>query len=181
MVTTRNPEQMRARLLQAAANVLMTDGPALSLESVARGAGVSKGGLLHHFPSRDALLTGLAADLSRRFQARVEAAYEEEQPARPGAWLRAYIHASFQDEEQDLALMLALAPLLPDTASLEDLQREQRPLMEALQADGLGAARAHAIRAACDGYWLGQVLPLTRLDGAERDALRDELLAWTRA
>ena len=50
----------RDRVLDAYTAHVVTSGPeAVTLEAVARGAGVSKGGLLYHFPSKDALLGGL--------------------------------------------------------------------------------------------------------------------------
>lgn len=54
----------RDRLLDAAAAVLLRDGAhALTLEAVAAQAGVSKGGLLYHFGSRQALIAGLTERL----------------------------------------------------------------------------------------------------------------------
>ena len=57
-------EQTRARIRVAAAKVIERDGAGhLTLEKVAAEAGVSKGGLLYHYPSKDALLQGLLDDL----------------------------------------------------------------------------------------------------------------------
>jgi len=48
-------------LLLAAANKVVVDRgvDALTLDAVACQAGVSKGGLLHHFPSKEALITAM--------------------------------------------------------------------------------------------------------------------------
>ncbi|MCX5496899.1 helix-turn-helix domain containing protein, partial [Kaistia dalseonensis] len=47
-------------MLEAAALVAQDIGPGhLSLEAVAERAGISKGGLLYHFPTKQALLSGL--------------------------------------------------------------------------------------------------------------------------
>ncbi|MGN6551670.1 MAG: TetR family transcriptional regulator [Pararhizobium sp.] len=57
-----NEERMpaRERILSAAAEVAKELGPArLSLEAVAARAGVSKGGLLYHFPSKGKLMEAL--------------------------------------------------------------------------------------------------------------------------
>ncbi|WP_326601007.1 TetR/AcrR family transcriptional regulator [Rhodococcus sp. PD04] len=51
----------RAKLLDAFVTILLEQGErAATLEAVAATAGVSKGGLLYHFPSKDALVEGLA-------------------------------------------------------------------------------------------------------------------------
>jgi AcrR family transcriptional regulator len=56
----------RDRLLDAAERVVVESGAThLTLDAVAKSAGVSKGGLLYHFPSKEALLESM---LSRHFK-----------------------------------------------------------------------------------------------------------------
>ena len=56
----------RDRLLDAAERVVVESGAThLTLDAVAKSAGVSKGGLLYHFPSKEALLEGM---LTRHFE-----------------------------------------------------------------------------------------------------------------
>jgi AcrR family transcriptional regulator len=56
----------RDRILDAYESVLITLGPAaVTLDGVAAEAGVSKGGLLYHFGSKDALLDGLLGRMKR--------------------------------------------------------------------------------------------------------------------
>ncbi|PNY80276.1 TetR/AcrR family transcriptional regulator [Deinococcus koreensis] len=179
MARTRDPEQTQARLLQAAAEAVLELGPTFSLDAVARAAGVSKGGLLHHFPSREALVTALTRDLLRRFTARVSAIHGSGEP-QPGAWLRAYIEVSFQEDAQERALILALSPLLNATQVMEQLAPELAEPVQAARTDGVPGGRAQAVRLACDGYWSGQLVLATRLDAAESAALKEELLSWTR-
>ena len=179
MPRTRDPEQTRVRLLEAAASVLLEVGPTFSLETVAHAAGVSKGGLLHHFPSREALVLELARDLNRRFMNRVAAALEPG-AAQPGAWLRAYIEVSFQEDAHERSLIVALSPLLDSVQMLDRLGPELGEATQAARTDGIPVGRAQAVRLACDGYWSGQFIHATRLDTAEATALKEELIAWTR-
>ena len=59
------PPLARERVLDAYQRILIADGErAATLEAVAREAGVSKGGLLYHFASKDDLTTGLTERLS---------------------------------------------------------------------------------------------------------------------
>lgn len=61
-MTTQPPA--RERVLGAYEELLISDGPrAATLEAVAAAAGVSKGGLLYHFKSKEALTDGLLARL----------------------------------------------------------------------------------------------------------------------
>jgi AcrR family transcriptional regulator len=63
----------RARLLDAARDVLATDGlEGLSLRAIARRAGVSHGAPLRHFPTLAALLAAVAADGFARLVATID-------------------------------------------------------------------------------------------------------------
>ncbi|WOF21692.1 TetR/AcrR family transcriptional regulator [Microbacterium betulae] len=58
------PPRARDKVLDAFESILIEDGErAATLDAVARRAGVSKGGLLYHFGSRDALDAGLVERL----------------------------------------------------------------------------------------------------------------------
>lgn len=60
----KDPIRLYQQLLESAAMIAGRDGiAALSLNAVAREAGVSKGGLLHHFPNKQALIYALFARL----------------------------------------------------------------------------------------------------------------------
>ena len=59
------PPDARTRILDAVERIVQAKGvPALTLEAAAREAGISKGGLLYHFASKEALLHGLVARLA---------------------------------------------------------------------------------------------------------------------
>lgn len=53
---------MRARILSETRRLTIDAGAIPSLNAVADAAGVSKGGLIHHFPTRDSLVEGLARE-----------------------------------------------------------------------------------------------------------------------
>lgn len=183
MARTAHPELTRAALLDAARRVLRTQGATLSLEAVAREAGLSKGGLLHHYPTKERLLVALSHALVDTYRHDLDRAYRAEtgqHGRQPGAWLRAYIEICFRPDDEYQALSAALSPLgaLPDQlASLRDLQDF---LLRDAESDGIAPARAHAIRLACDGLCLGHQVGIPDLDEARRAALKEELIAWTR-
>lgn len=59
------PPLARERVLDAFESILLIEGErAATLEAVAKAAGVSKGGLLYHFASKDELTAGLAQRLT---------------------------------------------------------------------------------------------------------------------
>src|ERR1051325_6046950 len=83
---------VRDRLLDSAEAVLAEHGSqGLTLAAVAAEAGVSKGGLLYHYATKDALLTAMIERLIAAFDELV-ASYRLE---RPGWYTRAYVEATF--------------------------------------------------------------------------------------
>lgn len=175
-MTRKAPEETRRALVQAAIRRIQEHGAAsLSLDAVAADAHVSKGGLLHHFPTKIALLEGVAAQLVRDFEGRIEAALAGEEPQRAGSWLRAYIRATFDagpGEPQVLAQVCSVYPEIREFSSglyaASDLARPRD--------DGLPPARALLIRAACDGWWFAEYFGASLVTSTEREDLRDELL-----
>ncbi|MCK9916892.1 MULTISPECIES: TetR/AcrR family transcriptional regulator [Microbacterium] len=61
------PPRARESVLDAYEDVVIADGPAAAtMDAVARAAGVSKGGLLYHFASKDALQSAVIERMSSR-------------------------------------------------------------------------------------------------------------------
>jgi AcrR family transcriptional regulator len=189
----RDARATRRILLEAAAAQLALGGATrLTLDAVAALAGVSKGGLLHHFRNKDALLLGLAEGLMADFHRELEGWLVREpqvtsgqhQPAhqQPGRWTRAYIHATFAPQNKNPhedAVLVALAGALSVQPELNAYLRGAMAFIEdASRQDGLPEAQATAIRLACDGQWLSELAGLPPVIGAARDALYAQLLSW---
>ncbi|GAA3197669.1 TetR/AcrR family transcriptional regulator [Actinocorallia longicatena] len=82
----------REALLDAAESVLQENGTqALTLSAVAERAGVSKGGLLYHFPTKEALITGLVSRVIAEFDELVA----EHDTGGPDSYTRAFVEATF--------------------------------------------------------------------------------------
>ncbi|NMO92618.1 TetR/AcrR family transcriptional regulator [Actinomycetospora sp. TBRC 11914] len=102
----------RDAIVRAYVDHVVAHGPdAVTLEGVATRAGVSKGGLLYHFGSKEALLTGFLdwvrelteADIAT---ARAAAAAGEEPVA------RYYLRTSADDPQRDTAMFRSMVALL---------------------------------------------------------------------
>lgn len=170
----------RRRLIESALRVLQTQGMnGLALDAVARDAGVSKGGLLHHFPSKDALIEALLKELFEDFATRAQHYYEQDVSA-PGRWLRAYVRATFDDEPPPLELSAMLLLALSQQDALVGLIRADFAVWEQrLLNDGVPVARAMVIRQAADAYWTDRLVGVASADPAMRQSVLDELLRLT--
>src|SRR5436309_12912230 len=80
----------RQQILMAANKIVQRDGVArLTIDAVAREAKLSKGGVLYHFPSKEALVSGMVMDHIESFTHDINGNLAEETGA--GRWLRAYL------------------------------------------------------------------------------------------
>lgn len=181
MGRTKNPAATRAKLLHAASEALSARGlTELTLDHVAIAAGVSKGGLLHHFPTKLALLEGLARHLAALFIERHARCLADEPADARGRWARSYIRASFETPEPETRLNAVLAGALTTYPQLIDVYTESFCVLDAPPEDGLPTARGLAIRLACDGLWLAETSGSPPITPELRAALYEDLLEQTR-
>lgn len=173
----------REVLLRAASQVVIDKGvEALTLDAVAQQAGVSKGGLLYHFPNKDALMGGMVEHLIQDFEAVLQTEFDQDDaPGTPGQWVRAYIRATLRFSKQSLALIARLSsiaadsPNLLETAKVYDQQWRQR-----VETSGIDPTKATIILLAVDGIWLSEVFQVGTLDEPRLTQVVETLLAMTR-
>jgi AcrR family transcriptional regulator len=173
----------RDRILDAAEVRLLEGGPAaLVLDAVAAEAGVSKGGLLHHFPSKAALAEALVGRMVERFD-RAQDALAADDPEARGRSTRAYLRSTVSEQgapaDASASLMAGiLAGLGGDRARLEALREGFARWQERLEHDGIDPVRATIVRLAVDGLWLSALLgfsPVEKRLGARVLAALDAL------
>ncbi|MEO8607779.1 MAG: TetR/AcrR family transcriptional regulator [Chloroflexota bacterium] len=170
----------RETLIQAANQVLVRDGiNHLTLEAVAQLAGVSKGGLLYHFPNKEALVEGMIDHYLSQFEARLDSYLQVSGVTpKPGDWLRAYIHATFDTDAEETAIsagLLAAIAVNPDL--LKPLQARYDTWQARIVAEsGENRALATIIRLALDGLWMSDLFGMAPPDGALRAEILSTLL-----
>lgn len=135
---------MRTRILAAARRLTLDTGAVPSLNAVVSAAGVSKGGLIHHFPTRAALVAGLAR------QALKEVDEAMTRAAASGDAARTWLRLSMPDAAER-ALMQALAEgFHADDEATRSLLAESRSALERweglIEAEVGDPVRARAIR-----------------------------------
>ena len=171
-------EPTRERILNAAEARLLAGGPqGLVLDAVAADAGVSKGGLLYHFGSKEALVAGLCERMLARFDRHLESLVAAD-PEPRGAFTRAYLATTVTAEgkpaDDSGPLMAGLLALLGrDSPQLDEVRRRFEGWHRRLGEDGLDPATATLVRLAADGLWLSALLGLPQLGGSlGPDAIR---------
>jgi len=175
-----NPD-VRTRILDAAEQIVQARGvPALTLEAAARAAGISKGGLLYHFASKEALLEALLGRLSA-FIAQEFAACVAAQPEGAGRVARSMLEWGFGEgemacnERHERAGAVFLAAFHHDPALLAPIRAVIAEMRAAVAADGLPPGHGAAIMAAGDGLFMARLFSLYAPSAAELAEMRAAL------
>ena len=156
------------RILAAAARVVWRDSVRrLTLEAVAHEAQLSKGGVLDHFATKEALIQALLARLLPSCERDPEG---PQQDAEPGRWTRASVRRqcapvwpSSDDADLPHAREAGAGFLLAATThprGLEPLRTHFQAWQQAIERDGIDPVWATVVRLAADGFWLATLLGL---------------------
>jgi AcrR family transcriptional regulator len=179
--TKEEAMKTRGTVLRAAAQVITrSGGSAFTIEAVAQEAGVTKGGVLHHFPSKEALVEGLIDQVTAMFNAQLTTELAAEPAGQPGRWLRAYIRTIFSVQYDEMNLIPALsAAVTADHQILNRIRDGFRESQGAAIQDGLDPTLATIIRTAVDGIAFKRALGLNVLDADTSQSVYEALLRLT--
>ncbi|MGC4408117.1 TetR/AcrR family transcriptional regulator [Rhizobium rosettiformans] len=155
----KQPEQVRRALLDCAAQIAAEQGAsAITIQAVAERAGVTKGGLLHHFDSKQALLAAVFEDLLDKMDQEIDRTLADD-PASRGRFTRAYVRACFSDRLLgDRSLWGALSVAIVSEPALRALWSAWLDGRMARHAETDGDQRLVAVRLAADGVWLADMM-----------------------
>ena len=184
-MSTSTTTSTRDRILAAAEDVVVTDGVAcLTLEKAAARAGISKGGVLYHFRTKEALVAAMVDRLADRFDEGIRA-HRARRPE-PGAFARAYVEECLaepitDDERREERVGAALVAAIANQPELLSPLRDAFAGWQAeLERDSADPVAATIARFAADGLWLSELFGIDALSPAMRDAVRARLLETVR-
>lgn len=167
-------------LLDAAEIIVRRDGSSsLTLDAVAAEAGVSKGGLLYHFPSKDALIAAMVERMVDRASVAHENAMLADS-AGPGSWTRAWVRTSVSGDGpsvNDTTAAGLLAAVATHPALADPMRARYSEWRGKAEADGLPGEVASIVMLAADGLWMADVLGLSAPTGPERGRIIAALMA----
>jgi AcrR family transcriptional regulator len=170
----------KSRIIEAAEDVVLRDGVAhLTLDAAAAQAGLSKGGVLYHFPTRDSLVAGMVDKIIEEFDRDVDELLMHDDGA--GRFTRAYIRATLapsspRPDREDRVGAALIAAAAAEPALLVPLQEAAERWQQHMELDGIDPVMATAIRLACDGLWMCDLFGMAPPSSTRRTAL-GELLA----
>ncbi|WP_244227450.1 TetR/AcrR family transcriptional regulator [Corallococcus aberystwythensis] len=178
------PDVTREQLLRAAADLILAQGlQAVTLDAIARRAGVSKGDLQQHFQTKPILLDALFDDATQRFAGAVAAEMAKD-PDANGRGTRAYLRVTVAAPADDgeahvmrslIGLMLFDSEVRELWSSIWDESREAQLSPQELESPELTLCRL-----AIDGLWMSDLLEQRTVSGPMRAGVILRIEALTR-
>ena len=166
----RNPQSQTA-IVAAAERVVAREGAAhLTLDAVAREAGISKGGLLYNFPNKEALLEAMVAAMIARIDEQkreIEAAL----PEGPNRALRGALALQKEEVIDRRAGLAILAAGAENPCLLAPLRERLAELHADIAATSADPLMAYVVWLARDMLMMWDTLGLTPFEEQEVEAL----------
>ncbi len=162
----------REQILDGALAMLQA-GESVSLESAAKRAGVTKPGLMYHFPTKEALMLALVDRVvdgwERRLEGFLGGPLEE---AAPAARLEAYLEWALAGEADWSDLVMFADPRLCEQLTNRWVER-MRPWFDVPgDLPAPERARLAAVRFMADGVWFADAMGAVPPDDGLREGLR---------
>ncbi|PVC92164.1 TetR/AcrR family transcriptional regulator [Streptomyces sp. CS131] len=167
----------RSQILQAATRVVQREGvKSVTFDSVAAEAGLTKGGLLYHFASRDDLVLAIHQHLADQWEADlVAAAGKPATEATRDERLAAYTQVAIQSATRaELLLMLEGSTDAAHSAVWEAVTERWAP-PPASAGDDPATLDRFIVRLAADGLWLYESLTSQQLTSEMRRAVAERI------
>jgi AcrR family transcriptional regulator len=153
----------------------------LTLDAVADRVGLSKGGILHHFATKDSLIAAMIEDVVAQFEADLTRHMQGE--TGPGSFARAFLRACLDPDGAVTRTLRVSAGIFAAVAInsqlLAPLRRRYDVWRQRLEDDGIDPAIAELVRSAADGLWLGGVLELGVVSAGIRQRVFAKLIELT--
>jgi AcrR family transcriptional regulator len=169
--------------INAALTIIVRDGAGrLTIDAIARESGISKGGVLHQFRTKDAVLRALLENQIEQGEMFFQACLAKRPPGQPSPVLAAQIATLRNAAEQPQATTFAIASVMHDAPELQArVQANSAQRIAEIKAEAHDVKTAMLRWAAAQGLALSTILGHCPVSKEERDQLFDQLLddqAW---
>ncbi|MDD1512170.1 TetR/AcrR family transcriptional regulator [Priestia megaterium] len=166
-------------ILLAATQVVQRDGVGnLTLEKVAKEAGISKGGLLYHFSSKDELIKQMLYSVTKKYDDGLNVQVEHDNS--PGKWSRAYLAETLHDLQREQVMSAGLlAGIATNPELLQHFQKQYEKWQQHIEQDDIDPVLATIVRLAADGLWFSQMFGLAPVDPDMQKQIQQQLRKLT--
>jgi len=177
----KQPEVVRRALLDQAARITLEQGLAkVTFQAVADAVGVTKGGVMHHFTTKNALVMEVFHDAMKKFELEVDAAMAKD-PVRFGSFTRAYINATIslgEKGQHEFNSQATLYALMLGDSELRDLWAEWANSQLKKHEETDNTETLCMVRLIADGIWLSD---FSGINISDKTSIHKRLISMTQS
>jgi AcrR family transcriptional regulator len=177
MENSLRSKRTREIAIAAALAIITREGASkLTIDAIARESGVSKGGVLHHFRTKEAVLKALFEHQIESGTALIQSLLDNMAPGHPEPHLAAQIAAFRTAVSHPKSASFAIARAMADAPELlAGIRENDAKRIEIVKAEAGDPTIALVRWSAAMGLALSEILGLSPLAAEERDRLFDYL------
>jgi AcrR family transcriptional regulator len=172
------PASTRDKIIDAAMSIVRNQGVAkLTLDEAAKCAGLSKGGVLYHFKTKDDLIRGVVEHLINQCDT-LQQSYYDREPEGPYRWVRAVVRTGFDPHgpASDKLASALLASIAVNPELVTPLQAHYDKWIARINADSPNPLLAGLICMAMDGHYFEKILGLKLCDENQCEQMMNFML-----
>lgn len=175
----KQPEVVRRALIDQAARITLEHGLSkVTFQAVADAVGVTKGGVMHHFTTKDALILEVFADAMKKFETEVNQAMAKDAVSY-GSFTRAYIDATIslgEKGQQEFNSQATLYVLMLGDRKLRELWADWSNAQLEKHAATDNTETLCMARLVADGIWLSD---FSGINISDKKSIRERLIKTT--
>src|SRR5699024_1007386 len=166
----------KRQLIEAASRVILTKGVNnLTLNAVAEEAKVSKGGLLYHYGTKDALIIAMNQHVIEGFHL-----YIQENVDKGYTYHKAYLHATLEMVSERTNLFDITTSLLAAIATNHDVlnlwREEYNFLNKKFAQEDYSREYTLLVKSVCDGLWFSKLFHFNHMSHQDEQVVISYLL-----
>lgn len=172
------PASTRDKIIDAAMSIIRDRGVAkLTLDEAAKCAGLSKGGILYHFKSKDDLIRGMIERLLHQMD-ELDLAHYQQEPEGPYRWARSAVRTAFDPSGPvcDSVGGALLAAITVNPELMAPVHAKYAEWIERIKSDSPNPLLAGVICMAMDGYYFEQIMGLKLCSDEQTEELQNFIL-----
>jgi AcrR family transcriptional regulator len=174
----KHKDNARERLMSCMMDIVRDEGAgALTYDNLVAKSGLTRGGILYHFPSKDSMLQGLVDDYIRQEVEKVEARWEKHGKTADGL-LKAEIECALEADDKDQQINVSLLPVvIQNPAMMKEIQQIVEERYQNLDQTSIGFEKAALTLLVVDAFEMSKAFGFTLLSEKKRKQILKFLYA----
>lgn len=165
----RHKDNARERLMGCMMDIVRDEGAgALTYDNLVAKSGLTRGGILYHFPSKESMLQGLVDHFMRQELGKVEERWEKHGKT-PDGLLKAEIECALEADDKDQQISVSLLPVvIQNPAMMKEIQQIVEERYKNLDQTSVGFEKAALTLLVIDAFEMSKAFGFTLLSEKKR-------------